>query len=292
MNNDTTPIIFGEVLFDCFPDGAQVLGGAPFNVAWHLQALGLSPLMVSRVGCDELGTQIENAMQSWGLTLKGLQKDTDHPTGQVTVNFHKGEPNYNIVPKRAYDFIDAKLLPDGEKNGLLYHGTLALRHEKSSQALTALKQTVSDTVLLDVNLRSPWWNKEQVLSWMQEADWVKLNDQELQLLGLNYGKSLQQSAEENIEEFQLSGIVITQGKKGALAMNSAGTSKSVTPRPAKYVVDTVGAGDAFTAVVVAGIIQRWTLDDTLEKAQQLASAIVGIRGALPYDRQFYKDIFG
>ena len=75
-------------------------------------------------------------------------------------------------------------------------------------------------------------------------------------------------------------------------MNSAGTSKSVTPRPAKYVVDTVGAGDAFTAVVVAGIIQRWTLDDTLEKAQQLASAIVGIRGALPYDRQFYKDIFG
>ena len=90
-------LIFGEVLFDCFPNGKQILGGAPFNVAWHLQAFGVAPLLISRVGNDGLGTQIKTAMQAWGMDCSGLQVDPDRPTGTVTVQFNGEEPLYDIV---------------------------------------------------------------------------------------------------------------------------------------------------------------------------------------------------
>ncbi len=91
------PLIFGEVLFDCFPDGSRVLGGAPFNGAWHLQAFGHSPLFVSRVGNDEAGQEIRSAMQVWGMDIGGLQLHVSHATGNVAVSLIEGEPHYDIV---------------------------------------------------------------------------------------------------------------------------------------------------------------------------------------------------
>ena len=136
----TKPLfIFGEVLFDCFPDGREVLGGAPFNVAWHLQAFGQSPLFVSSVGDDEEGRHIREAMSSWGMRLEGLQFDPEHPTGRVTVTLEGGEPSYDIVADTAYDFIDPNALPSGEP-GLIYHGSLALR-SRGSKASSKARRT-------------------------------------------------------------------------------------------------------------------------------------------------------
>jgi len=89
--NDAVTVIFGEVLFDCFPDGNSVLGGAPFNVAWHLQAFGMSPMMISSVGDDELGNKVKSAMQDWSMRTTGLQLDPVHPTGSVDIEFVDGE---------------------------------------------------------------------------------------------------------------------------------------------------------------------------------------------------------
>ncbi|OQX46150.1 MAG: carbohydrate kinase, partial [Candidatus Sedimenticola endophacoides] len=99
------PLIFGEVLFDDFPDGSRVLGGAPFNVAWNLQALGARPLLISRVGNDALGRSIREQMQHWGMDLSAMQLDSAHPTGTVEVRIDDGEPSYEIVAPCAYDFI-------------------------------------------------------------------------------------------------------------------------------------------------------------------------------------------
>ena len=99
--------IFGEVLFDHFPDGTRVLGGAPFNVAWHLQAFGQSPHFISRVGNDSAGEAIRNAMHEWGMDTRGLQTDPARPTGRVEVSFVDGEPTYDIVHPCAYDAIEA-----------------------------------------------------------------------------------------------------------------------------------------------------------------------------------------
>ena len=116
--------LFGEVLFDLFPTGEKILGGAPFNVAWNLQALGDAPLFISRVGKDSYGTDILQAMRTWGMSTEGVQCDPDHATGQVQVELIDNEPRYHIVADSAYDFIHESQLPVLGNGRLLYHGTL------------------------------------------------------------------------------------------------------------------------------------------------------------------------
>ena len=179
MSSEQGLYIYGEVLFDHFPDGTQVLGGAPFNVAWHLQAFGQSPLLISRVGSDPEGTQVRAAMRDWSLSSNSLQTDALHPTGKVTVTFQDGEPSYNIVPDCAYDHIEEVSLPECR---LLYHGTLASRFATSANTLRKLRNSTPGSVFVDVNLRSPWWNEALVQELVVGADWVKLNSDELALL--------------------------------------------------------------------------------------------------------------
>ena len=131
--------ILGEVLFDQFPDGQQVLGGAPFNVAWHLQAFGQNPCFISRVGNDDMGKRIRQTMADWGMAVGDLQTDPDYPTGTVKVSIDEDEPSYEILANQAYDFISAQQLNPGCQYKVIYHGTLALRNSISEQALNELK---------------------------------------------------------------------------------------------------------------------------------------------------------
>lgn len=281
------PVIFGEVLFDCFPDGNSVLGGAPFNVAWHLQAFGMSPLVVSSIGDDELGRKVESAMLDWNMTTAGLQRDPDHPTGSVDIEFNNSEPSYSIVEHRAYDYIDAALMPVMPENCLLYHGSLALRNQVSREALAALKTHHRGAIFMDVNLRDPWWEKTSVLNLADEATWVKLNEDELVQLGSGTG-DIEAQAGEFIELHKLDGLVVTLGDKGAIALTADGSRATVSPSRTLDVVDTVGAGDAFTAVLITGLLYAWPLDRIVQRAQTFASMIVGQQGATVHDRDFYR----
>jgi len=155
MNNNPLLHIFGEVLFDHFPDGSRVLGGAPFNVAWHLQAFGQSPRFISRIGDDPSGHEIATLMDGWDMSREALQTDSAHPTGSVRVLIRDGEPHYEIVADCAYDFIDSKLLEDKQTQGILYHGSLAIRNPVSRTALQAAKARHQGNVFVDVNLRPP-----------------------------------------------------------------------------------------------------------------------------------------
>ena len=132
---DSSIIVFGEVLFDRFPDGASVLGGAPFNVAWNLHAFGLAPLFISRVGDDSLGQTVRSTMKEWGMNTSFLQLDHAHPTGTVDVSIENNEPSFDIVNDRAYDFIDYKSIGQLPEDGILYHGSLALRNRVSAGTL-------------------------------------------------------------------------------------------------------------------------------------------------------------
>ena len=284
-NNRIT--IFGEVLFDHFPDGSSVLGGAPFNVAWHLQAFAQKPLFISRVGKDRLGDTIRSAMQSWHMDLSGLQQDESHPTGTVQVAIEQGEPSYTIVPEQAYDFISADELAGGQSGGLLYHGTLALRHADSRLALEALKERHRGTLFMDVNLREPWWQKDEVLKLIGDADWVKLNHHELQALHSGTGDIHADMRAFRLEH-SLNGLIVTCGEAGALAVDANDEEASVAPAEALTVIDTVGAGDAFAAVLLLGIHQGWPLQLTMERGQDFASALVGRRGATVRNPSFYQ----
>ena len=284
------PVIFGEVLFDCFPDGAAVIGGAPFNVAWHLQAFGLSPLMISSVGEDELGKRVRDAMSGWKMDTRGLQTDSEHPTGSVKIEIIGGEPHYTIVEHRAYDHIDRAQLPAIGTASVLYHGTLALRNRRSREALEALRSDLDAMVLLDVNLRDPWWRKEDVLASVDAADWVKLNQDELGLLSDADSVDERLRARRFLQRHGLAGLVVTLGEKGAFVCTSQGGFADVGPAAISEVVDTVGAGDAFTSVLILGLSQDWPLALTLQRAQDFATRVVAQRGATIHELELYRDM--
>ena len=286
MTNQSV-IIFGEVLFDCFPDGNIVLGGAPFNVAWHLQAFGISPLFISSIGNDSYGVTIREAMQNWGMDLRGLQLDLEHPTGTVQVNFINNEPHYEIVENSAYDFIEFSNLPCLPKDSILYHGTLALRSQPCVETLQKIKTNISPSIFLDVNLRTPWWNLKTVELLLKEISWLKLNEEELSLI-VPQESNIESRIKYLLSTFLLNNITLTQGKAGAISFQSNGNQEQIIPSQTTQIVDTVGAGDAFSSVLILGIIKGWNTAKTLVRAQEFASAIVGIRGATIQDKSFYE----
>jgi len=288
MNKGLTgrPVLFGEVLFDHFPTGEAVLGGAPFNVAWHLNAFGARPLLISRVGNDALGRRIRDTMQSWDMDTSGLQLDSAHPTGTVEVTIHDNEPHYDIVEQRAWDFIDADSLPAPDGAALLYQGSLALRHTVSRQALDRLHTLLGAPVFVDINLRPPWWDAEQVNHQLEGARWVKLNADELEILAPP-GQTPEDRAAALRQACRLELLITTLGAAGALVYDSDGHCIQVDPPRIERLVDTVGAGDAFAAVMILGLLHAWDAATMLQRAQAFASAVVGIRGATPEQRDFY-----
>ncbi|MGZ5051252.1 MAG: carbohydrate kinase family protein [Methylobacter sp.] len=278
--------IFGEALFDRFPDGQQILGGAPFNVAWHLQAFKQNPCFISRVGRDASGANIKQAMQEWGMRVEQVAEDPDYPTGAVQISLHNGEPSYEILADQAYDFIDPKQLDNVENYDVVYHGTLALRGN-SALALQHLTERHRGKVFVDVNLREPWWSKGTVNQWLAGADWVKLNHEELAQLAPAQD-TLQAAMQVFLDRYRLETLVVTCGEQGALALTQSGEFIEVKPESNLVVTDTVGAGDAFASVLLLGMRLNWPLQQTMARAQAFASAMVEQQGATVQDAGFYR----
>jgi len=285
------PLVFGEVLYDKFPDGSAVLGGAPFNVAWHLQGFGLAPLFISSVGDDEPGERILAAMSEWGMDMRGMQRDAIHPTGCVMVSFEDHQPRFDIVPEQAYDFIAgaAAAVLGGESGALLYHGSLVARQATSRAALDALRAEALP-LFVDVNLRDPWWQRQWVDDALHRARWAKLNEQELRILS-----GQEDTADNDIrvqasllrQALGLEVLVITLGEAGALLFSETAVVETVSGDDGE-IVDTVGAGDAFSAVTIMGLLRDWPLEVLAQRAVDFAAAVCRMRGATTQDRDLYR----
>ncbi len=169
------PCIFGEVLFDHFADGKRVLGGAPFNVAWHLQAFGQSPLLVSRVGEDAEARDPAGDARAGAWTAADCSR-SERPTGRVDVRIEDGEPAYDIVESQRLRRHRGNCRPADCR--LIYHGSLALREGARGTRWSAAGDRPQPFV--DVNLRPPWWRRDEVLGHAAGAHWVKLNRDELE----------------------------------------------------------------------------------------------------------------
>ena len=275
------PLLVGEVLFDRFPDGSSVLGGAPLNVALHLQAFGQAPALVSAVGADPLGEALLQRAAAAGLDAGNLQVTRAHPTGTVDVALAGGEPTFTIRPDVAWDHVAWDRVTPPERVGLLYHGSLALRTVAARTGFARLRARLGAPVFLDVNLRAPWWSRDAVRELVAGARWVKLNDGELTALADGDEAT---AAGELLALGDVELLVVTRGAAGAAAYAIDGTCREVVPEAtAGHVVDTVGAGDAFASVLICGLLGGWPLDTTLARAQAFASRIVGCRGAVPAD---------
>lgn len=285
------PVIYGEVLFDIFPD-SRTLGGAAFNVAWHLHAFGASPLFISRVGSDTHGETITKAMNNQGMDTSGLQYDVFHPTGQVHIETQNTEHSFNIIPDQAYDYINTeealRVLPS--TTSLLYHGSLITRNPVSHATLTAIRNaTPTAEVFIDINLRTPWWNKHSCLELMSGANWIKINDEELDALSHPSHKTetLSYRAQALRNTLNTKTLIITRSERGALIYTNDGEF-SYPPKCTKNIIDTVGAGDSFSAVMIYGKLKGWSHKTSLERAQDFAQEICRHRGAILQDKSLYQ----
>jgi fructokinase len=280
-------VVFGEVLYDCYPDGRRVLGGAPFNVAWHLVGFGLAPWFVSAVGNDAAGAAVRLAMADWGLDDSGLSTLDGLPTGNVQVRFEHGEPSYDIAPDQAWDRIGPAAVNNRLEPLLVYHGTLAMRTAASRRSLAALVARCAAPVFVDLNLRPPWWSTDTAIEALGRARWVKLNRAELsQLAGSKADLERQALALIRCHDLEL--VIVTRGADGATAVDAGGQVVRAAPSAGTRCVDPVGAGDAFCAVIVAGIVHSWPIATSLERAQAFAASVIGMAGATSNDRRLYE----
>ncbi|AFJ01424.1 Fructokinase [Methylophaga frappieri] len=273
-------------MFDCFQD-QEKLGGAPFNVAWHLQALAEDPVFISCVGQDDRGDAIKEAMKNWQMRLEGMQTSADLPTGSVQVTLRGSEPFYEIKDHVAYDAISSAKLPVLQNDAIVYHGSLALRHAANQQSLAHLTQSAAVSIFVDINLREPWWNKQDLFRLLEKARWIKLNIAELQALGFN-SADIAQDMQRMQSHFQAEHLIVTRGEQGVMVRCNDGELIEFSAGKVEQVADSVGAGDAFSAMYLHGLMQGWPVNRIVPKARDFAAAVVGLRGAVTEDRNFYQ----
>ena len=292
-NGKKVVALFGEILADIFPE-RSVLGGAPFNVARHLQAFGMHPVMISRTGNDALREDLMREMLRLGMDTSGIQCDPVYPTGQVQVHIENGQHRFEILPDQAYDHIHAgmtHMMTMSLKPSLVYFGTLAQRAIESRLALDKFIADSHCPKFLDINLRSPWFSKHTIRRSLQRANIVKMNQDELADVARFFrieGDSPEAQALQLMQAFDLKALLLTCGEQGAWLIDSNNEIFSTGPaEPEGKLIDTVGAGDAFAAIFIVGLLNQWPTALTLQRANRFAAALCGIRGGAPDDDNFY-----
>ena len=299
--NSSTTIVFGEALVDDFAT-EQVVGGAPFNVARHLAAFMAPQLMITRVGADRNGATIQAEFERFAMSQAGLQVDAIEETGRVIVERGPKGHRFVIVPNQAYDYIareEALAAARTVDAGALYFGTLAQRGERSRGTLKALLSATQGTRFLDLNLRDGQVDERTVSDSLHAADIAKVNEDELQAL---FGWYFQlgpndapMAADETrsacgalLQMFGLQALIVTLGHRGSVYFQAGGETIDTRDTPAPpFVIDTVGAGDAFSAIFLLGRARGWPLALTLARANEFAGAICAVPGAVPRDLGFY-----
>jgi len=272
----------GEILWDALPEGL-FLGGAPFNVACHLQALGQEVACGSRVGDDRLGQEALRRMRARGLSTDLVQVDHSRPTGFVQVDLEAPEePSYEILKPAAWDAITLtdSLQRHAEQADALVYGSLAQRALPSRGTIERL--CAADLLrVFDVNLRPPFVDRTVVTRSLEAADVVKCNADELQRLQdwFDVPATAEDALGTLAATFECSCVCVTAGHDGAGLWMDGDVS-----RHSGYAVDVddpVGAGDAFLAALLAGLLGGWSGTDLLGLANRLGAYVAARPGALP-----------
>ncbi|MFN0080271.1 MAG: carbohydrate kinase family protein [Prosthecobacter sp.] len=278
----------GEVLWDLFPDGAR-FGGAPANFACHAAILGGEVSMLSAVGNDARGDEAIAILKGFGMDTSLVQRNADAPTGSVGVSVDAaGKPSFEIHAGSAWDRLEwtTELEIRIAETDAIYFGTLGQRGEVSCATIRrALSVAKARGILrvLDVNLRLPFYDAVLIRESIALASVLKLSDDELPEVAAAYGIAMTVKQEDTLQTLREQNghdcVVMTRGADGALLVSALGAIDQ--PGIPTTVVDTVGAGDSFTAAFVLGLLRGDAHQDILRKACETASAVCAQSGAVP-----------
>ena len=275
----------GEVLWDLLPGGRQ-LGGAPTNFTCHAAALGAEARLISRLGQDDLGRDALRQLANLGVLTDGVEVDAELPTGTVSVEVAAdGQPHYQIHEHVAWDAVR------GEAAGrvavaaadAICFGSLAQRSGVSRTTIRSLAAAAPPRALriFDVNLRQSYFSSELIQESLELANILKVNDAELPRLAGIFGLSGDERSQigQLASRFKLRGMALTRGGNGSLLFSEGRWSEH--PGVQTAVVDTVGAGDSFTAAMTLGLLAGWELDRVNENANRVAAYVCSCAGATP-----------
>lgn len=279
-----TILAFGEVLWDLLPSG-PVLGGAPCNFAYRVNSLGDRAVLISRLGRDDLGRKALHQLAALGLETAFIQWDDTRPTGTVKVSLDgRGTPDFAILPDVAYDYIEAAdaLLPLAGQADAICYGTLIQRSWPARQALHRLLKAAPKAVkFLDLNLRKHCYSHETLVAALEQADILKLNEDEARYLAEFCdvdAAPLTAFGAQIIERCVLSHCVVTLAERGAFAASSRG-ERVYEPGLRIKVVDTVGSGDAFSAGFLHALLQGHSLAECCRLGNALGALAATQAGA-------------
>jgi fructokinase len=283
----------GEILFDQFPESRR-LGGAAFNFAYHIHRLDGPVRFLSRIGHDPEGQAIFDFLAERRFPVDDLQRDADHPTGRVLVTLDAGGgAQFDILPGVAYDFITptpsiAQFVKDDCQ--LIYFGSLIQRSAHGAQTLRRILGLRSSRTkcLCDINLRPACFNADSLTYALQEADVLKINTEELATLAsMNAIRGdTPQTVAALMARFDIEMVALTRAEHGS-SLFTGGERYDIAPERGLQIKDTVGAGDAFAAMLAIGYVRRWPPERILKAASRLASQVCRIQGAIPNDPAFY-----
>jgi len=286
---NTNVIGVGEVLWDLLLTGPQ-LGGAPANFAYHAHALGAEAQVITRVGKDDYGREIIRRFHEMGLPETGVQIDETAPTGTAKVALSgDGLAHFTIQENVAWDSmaVTDEAVAVARRADAICFGSLAQRCEASRNTIQYLVAATPPDALrvFDINMRQQFYSSDVVEKSFRLANVLKLNDDELPRLADMF--SLTGSTEDQIgqlaQTFSLRLVALTRGPNGSLLYqkdNGEVRWSDCPSRPIK-VVDTVGAGDSFTAALVLGLLRKMDLDEINTVANEVARYVCSQPGATP-----------
>lgn len=280
--NPIKVICFGEVLWDLLPAGKKA-GGAPMNVAYHLSSLGVKTALVSSVGRDPMGQELLEFMTSKGISTQFVEENNSFPTGTVAVELdEKGSPTYDIVAPVAWDFIqlEQQQLDAANQAELLVYGSLAARNPLSKSTLLRLINAATFRVM-DVNLRSPFFDEDGLKELLELADAVKMNEEELAIICRYYGifGKRNDCISTLRSRLGLKWLIITLGGEGATLQTA--DQQFQQGIFAVEIEDTIGSGDAFLSAFLAEQISGKNISDSLVTAAAAGAYVAEQRGATP-----------
>jgi len=285
-------IVIGELLVDCFP-GDHRIGGAPFNVAYHLHRMGWPVRLISRIGDDVHGREILRFLAQVRFPADGVQIDPHHPTGTVAVTVDaQGGPTFDIRADVAYDYVD--LTREAvDAPAMAYVGTLVQRTDNGFDQVRGWlsRHCPQHGVFVDLNLRPPHIRDDAIVATLEQAAVAKLSSEELAVVRAIRGgpEGIANGAAWLRDAFGLALAIVTSGGDGAV-LATAGQTMTIPAAPVTTMADTVGAGDAFAAVSAMGVLTGQPLDRVGPWAAAFAAAICGEAGAIPRSDAVYSEL--
>jgi len=282
----------GEFLWDIYPDQKR-LGGAPFNFIYHIWKLLGTANFISSVGNDPLGNEILAYLNKINFPTKNIHVNKKYPTGIVNVSLNENKiPSFKMKSETCCDYLEldgADINIIEHETDLLYFGTFSQRNETTRDTIQSLfKYNIK--YFCDLNLRHSFITKEMIEKSLSVSNVLKMNEEEFdQLCNIfSLNKNLEDAVYTLMKKFKIELLCITRGENGSTMYDLNSTHEYLAPKA--EVIDTLGAGDAFSAVMCIGYLDNWNIEKINKLSNEFAGEICKIKGAVPYDDSLYFSI--